>query len=190
MSNTEKTENVPENERDLIVKNFKKAVSTAIGKLNENDGGEYYYKLDDARVMIKPDSKADLYISIAYATKFMEISWDIAEGLDPEELGISEEEADKLFDEAYQEKLDEINGSYAIRMSSDITIDLSDHYPELGELTIKTTPLVCTRDYCDVGILIELRFENVDLGFIKTKADQLASIIYDAISKVIELALI
>jgi len=190
MQDSVKIENLPENEKNAVVESVNKAVNFAVEKLNEDQAGEYYFKLGDVRVYFNGDGKADLHVTIYYVTKFMEISWAISEALDPEELGVSEEELEKMFDEAYQEQLEEINDEYGIYMDSDIRLDLGSVYDGLSELVINTSPVTCERDYCEVGLEIKLHFKNASIEFLKENGALLWSIIYDAVDRVVRLALL
>ena len=190
MENIEKTGNISEAEKAEIVKSVENAVRSAIEKLNDEEAGEYYYKLDDVEVVFKASPKVDIYVSVYYVTHFLEISESVAEALS--ELGedLSDDEIINVFDEIYSEELREINNKYVIGMIAEIRIDLNDHYPGVGELVIKTFPVDCNRDYCDVGLWIALYLDDVDIEFVKENVALISSIIYDAVDRTVKLALI
>ena len=190
MENIEKTGNISEAEKAEIVKSVENAVRSAIEKLNDEEAGEYYYKLDDVEVVFKASPKVDIYASVYYVTHFLEISESVAEALSELAEDLSDDEIDKEFEKAYNETLYEINSTYTIRMVSEVDIYLNDRYPGAGVLTIKTVPVSCDRDYCDVGMWIALYLEDVDLEFIRENVALISSIIYDAVDRTVKLALI
>jgi hypothetical protein len=159
-------------EQSLSVE-VKEVFEKAVDRVNEVVGGDYEFVVNYVDVYQDVEIESN-YVTVEavviYGTKLLEISEVVSEGLNyrlediERELGreLTDEELDELWNNAYNEYLEELNGEYCIYVSGEVNIPLYNVYPFYsGKLEIQISPLECDRDYCWVGSHIVLRFENV-----------------------------
>jgi hypothetical protein len=127
-----------------------------------------------------------------YATKMLEISWDIGEGFAEyiEALEshsgreLTESEVEEEWRERYEERLEEINAEYAINARGEIYTEIYSS----GVLHIKFMPLLCRGDYCEVGLAIEVELLEVPVEVLSANPEYTADLIAKAVIHVVDLA--
>jgi len=169
-------------------------VYQAIRKANNLNDSMYRFKLDVIRIDINNDKSLNVEFSVSYAIKFMEISSEASEALDNcnygEDCELSEDELERAFDSLYNAYLDEINSQYSLPLSLKLTLELNKNYTGFGDVSVNAEQLLCEKDYCNVGLSIDVLIERMDPdyaakfeGFIRDKLAEL-------LVKIVELALI
>ncbi|MEM3549303.1 MAG: hypothetical protein QXJ23_09915 [Thermofilum sp.] len=88
-------------------------------------------------------------LSVYVGTKFYEISEAVSSAIQFDNM--SEEEAEKYFDEAYAEQLKEINEENAVYV---------DKVVDTPKYTVKFHPLECEGDYCMAGLQANITFKR------------------------------
>lgn len=116
---------------------------------------KWAYKESDQLVVFDliPDMNAkEVIVNLGYGSKYMEISEDVASGLSEycAEENLSDEECERLYKQAYRDKLEEINSECVIHVNKEVS------YPEKG-VKAEIYPIRCDGDYCFCGAGITLR---------------------------------
>jgi ribosome-associated translation inhibitor RaiA len=126
------------------------------------------------------EDKAELTILVSVGTKFFEISEALSSdfGIYCAEKELSDEECEKAYQEAYQEKLEEINREYVIQIEGKIEVRVSND----SKTEIEIYPLKCYGDYCIAGLGINIYIYQIPLDLLDKNKD----IIIDTIVKFIE----
>ena len=117
-------------------------VDEIVKKFNEKYGSEYSFELYDLSI------HGDVRIEIGFVRKFYEISEVVGEQVNQSDCNPDTDECEKLFEELYSELLNDINSEYAIDISGKIRI---------YDVSIEFSKMECDGDYCDVGLLMELK---------------------------------
>jgi len=120
----------------------------------------YEYVIDHDRYINVVGNDYYVKLIITIYTKFFEIS-EHCSNLNSNilyEKELSEEELEKLYDQCYEETLNEINEEYAIDKNIEI---------ETNEYEITSYILKCEGDYCKVGGELNITIKSVDLNDIK-----------------------
>jgi len=184
MSYTEKVEY----SKEYVVRLAETVVNVAIEELNKENESDYSYNLRSVDVVVNDNGTMTIDISVEFTVHFYEISEAVANTLEQslaenkEEL--SEEELEKMFEEAYNNQLKEINDEYMIPLELEAKLDLSSYYIRGGELKVKATPLNCVEDDCDVGLQIDIKLENIPIKIFEETASEIKNSIKRVISKV------
>jgi hypothetical protein len=148
-------------EDSTIRDRIERLVREVVDFLNEESDGDYYYKLGTITVEQKDNGTITVELSLEYIVHFYEISEEVSEAiseLSEEEIGrMSEGEIERMYDSLYAEKLNEINDSYAIPLELHATLD----YIGGGRLIVMTEPVYCEFDYCNAGLWISLKLEDI-----------------------------
>jgi len=165
----------------------KSIVYETIHELNNELQDEYQFKLHDMFVEEK-DYEVNIEMKILYSIKLMEISYVVSDHVeqyiirieDEEKREVSEEEAEELFNEFYENELRELNNMYMYNVNAEIKYDLSEIYPFYsGELHVVISPLPCDGDYCNVGSDIRIVFNNIRRETIEKASDKFAEFLID-----------
>jgi len=110
------------------------------------------YELRLYHVWVDPYSK-EVSIDIDYGVKYLNISEAVLNDLEASDVECeTEEECEKVFEEAYRDELERINEEYAIRVNKKM------EFPDLGA-SAEIYPLECEGDYCTVGAGISIKIK-------------------------------
>ena len=188
-----------QNQAQNLSAEVKEIFEKAVDRVNGFVGGEYEFVLRYVDVYQDQEIESK-YITVeagvVYGTKLLEISEAVSSGLEyrlddiERELGreLTDEELEALWNNAYSEYLEEINGEYCIYVSGKVDVSLYDTYPFYsGRLTIEISPLECGGDYCWVGSYITLRFSNVRVETFTVAKDKVLEFIVDLLSTIYRL---
>jgi hypothetical protein len=164
-----------------------KAVNKAIDNVNEELSNEYQFKLYSVWTKVE-NYDLSIEINMSYSIKLMEISWVVSERLseyisrieETENREITDDEAEDLYRELYDNELSELNNIYAYYVNAKIEYDLSEIYPFYsGGLEIEINPLPCDGDYCDVGAEITIKFKAIRIETIEKAFDKFTEFLTD-----------
>jgi len=176
-----------EKHEKTLKETVKSIVYKTIHELNNELQDEYQFKLQDIFTEEK-DYEVNIEMEISYSIKLMEISYAVGESVEEyiirveEEEGreVSEEEAEELFNEFYENELRELNVEYTYPITAKIEYNLSEIYPFYsGGLEIEINPLPCDGDYCNVGSDIRIVFNNIRRETIEKASDKFAEFLID-----------
>jgi len=177
-------ENITET-RDLK-ESVRKIVEEIVSELNSESDGDYYYKLVRVDVESKDNETATVRIDVEYVTHFYEISEDVSEIVSELSGELSDEELERMYYDLYAEKLEEINNDYAIPLELHAELDLSSYYIGGGKLKILTSPVFCEEDYCDAGLWVLLKLEDIPIEILMKATNDIKYTIKSTITRVAE----
>jgi len=175
----EKMSQIEDRESDCELKLYElinKAVSEAIDIVNDELVDFYEFKLYSVFTKVE-NYDLSIEINMSYSTRLMEISWsvggvfsDYISRIEEEEgRELTEEEVEELWNERYENKLEELNAEYIYPIEGKIEYDLSGVYPFYsGGLEVNISPLPCDGDYCDVGAEINIKFKAIRVETIES----------------------
>ena len=186
MQNTVKIENVKENVEKLV----KTIVNEAISDLNEENASDYSYSLNDIEITFNDNETATIEISVDYTIHFYEISEAVSNMIEyllsDREVELNEEELEKLYNETYNEELERINSEYMIPLDLEATLDLESYYIGGGKLKVKASPVSCDSDYCDTGLWIVVRLEEIPIESLIKASNDIKITVKSVIERVAE----
>jgi uncharacterized protein YlzI (FlbEa/FlbD family) len=160
-------ESIPQNQITVesVRKIVSKVVDEVVDKLNDENVSDYSYSVSSVDVVFEDNATITIEINIDYTVKFYEVSEAVSAMLEyaigTSDEQPSDEELERLFNEAYENELQEINSDYAIQLYMRAVLDLRSYYIGGGELEVDTTPITCDGDYCDVGLGITIRLRKI-----------------------------
>jgi metal-sulfur cluster biosynthetic enzyme len=131
------------------------------------------------------EDKASLSINIAIGTKFYDISEAVASNFEMycDERGLTDEECEKAFQQAYKEELNEINEKFAIPVKGKITMKLNEN----SEAEIEVYPLECDGDYCIAGLGIHIYVSQIPINWLEQTKDSMIDSITRFIDSIYDL---
>jgi len=176
-----------ENHEKTLKETVKSIVYETIHELNNELQDEYQFKVYSISTTVE-NYDLSVEIDLSYSIKLMEISYVVGESVEEyiirveEEEGreVSEEEAEELFNEFYENELSELNNMYMYNVNAEIKYDLSEIYPFYsGGLEIEINPLLCDSDYCDVGAEINIKFKAIRIETVEKASDKFKEFLTD-----------
>jgi hypothetical protein len=164
---------------------LKNYINENLGRRLEEVFKDHVIDIETQLFTQQEEDKASLSINIAIGAKFYDISEAVASGFELycDERGLTDEECEKAFQQAYKEELNEINENFAIPVKGKITIKLNEN----SEAEIEAYPLECDGDYCIAGLGIHIYVSQIPINWLEQTKDSMIDSITRFIDSIYDL---